>query len=384
MKSVFSAVTVLFIVLSLLLFATAVSAQEDEFKVVFLMAESPQDHGWNNAHWRGIQELKTLGELIEETDTGFVIKLPDERLLDVSTIQNVGYNETDIKRVAENVSRTANMVFGTWYNSARPLAELAEVFPNVLFEHCSGYPLIKSNGRNLSTYFIRQEQGDYVSGVAAARMGFRKAGLVGTFPIPEPVRAINGFILGMQSVYPEATVRVVWINSWLDQQKEYDAAKALSAEGFELIRALADTPYSEQAACDDNKVAIGYGSDAEPYAPCTAITNEWNWGVYYVESVSSALNGTWQSRDWWGGFDVDAIKIVGKAAPYVQDIIAKFKDGTLNPWCNLSGSIQVNGELTSIKVDGCLSDMDQLTWQWYVNGYEGEYPDNAEFPAYGK
>lgn len=364
---------------------SAQAADSGNFKVVFLMAESPQDHGWNNAHWVGIQQLKTLGKVVAETETGFTVELPDGRFLEVATVQNIGYAEPDIKRMAEDaVNKGANMVFGTWFNSARPLAELAEVYPDVLFEHCSGYPMIQSNGRNLSTYFIRQEQGDYVVGVAAARMGFTSSGMVSTFPIPEPVRAINGFILGLQTGSPDATVRTVWINSWLDQQKEYDAAKALSAEGFSLIRAMADTPYSEQATCDDGKTALGYGSDAEPYAPCTAISNEWNWAAYYVPTVKAALDGTWKSQDWWGGFPEGAIKIVGKAAPYMQDVIAKFTDGTLNPWCNLTGQVQVNGELKPVTVEGCLSDADQLTWQWYVTGYEGVYPDNTEFPVYGK
>lgn len=371
---------VVFLVLAaLMLPVSAQAADPGVFKVVFLMAETPQDHGWNSAHWRGIQQLKTLGATEAETSTGFSVRLPDGRLLEVATIQGVGYAEPDIKRMAEDaVNKGANMVFGTWFNAARPMAELAEAYPNVLFEHCSGYPMVQSNGKNFSTYFIRQEQGDYVVGVAAARMGFTSAGLVATFPIPEPVRGINGFILGLQTGDPNATVRVVWINSWLDQQKEYDAAKALSAEGFPLIRAMADTPYSEQATCDDGKAAVGYGSDAEPYAPCTIITNEWNWAAYYVPTVKSALDGTWKSQDWWGGFPEGAINIVGKAAPYVQDVIAKLKSGDLNPWCNLSGQIKVNGVMQDFKVEGCMSDMDQLTWQAYVNGYLGDYPDNTQ------
>ena len=94
----------------------------------------------------------------------------------------------------------------------------------MLFEHCSGYPLIASNEDNLSTYFIRQEEGDYVAGYVVGLMGQAKIGVVGTFPIPEPVRGLNGFALGLERGLQEAglnpadaEVRVVWINSWLDE-----------------------------------------------------------------------------------------------------------------------------------------------------------------------
>ncbi len=354
----------------------------DTFVVTFLMAENPQDQGWNLAHWRGIQQLKTLGSTEAETATGFTVRLPDGRLLDARTIQNIGYAEPDIDRMTEQaVQNGSNLVFGTWFNSARPLERASVAHPDVLFEHCSGYPMIQSNGTNLSTFFIRQEEGDYVAGVCAARMGYDKSGMVSTFPIAEPVRAINGYILGLQTGNPNATVRTVWINSWLNQSAEYEAAKALMAEGYNVIRGMADTPYSQQATCEEaNGVALGYGSDAEPFAPCTIISNTWNWAAYYVPRVQEALTGSVVSQDWWGGFPEGAVGIVGKCTPYVQDVIKKLTNGTLNPFCNLTGQVKVNGEMQTFKIDGCMSDAQLLVWQAYVTGYEGDYPDNAEVP----
>jgi basic membrane protein A len=142
---------------------------------------------------------------------------------------------------------------------------------------------------------------------------------------------------------------------------------------------MADTPYSEQATCDDGKTAVGYGSDAEPYAPCTIITNEWNWAAYYVPTVKSALDGTWKSQDWWGGFPEGAITMAGKAVPYIQDTITKLKAG-FNPFCWISGQIKVNGEMKDITIPRCLDAMELLTMQWYVIGQQGEYPDNAAMP----
>ena len=45
-------------------------------------------------------------------------------------------------------------------------------------------------------------------------------GYVAAFPIPEVIRGINAFTLGVREANPEATVRVVWTNTWFDPAKE--------------------------------------------------------------------------------------------------------------------------------------------------------------------
>lgn len=372
----------------------ALADNEGVYKFAFLMADSPTDRGWNAAHYRGIEKLKTLGTVIEQNNLSFKVQLSDGRILDVMVIEKVGYNDADIERVLRSVLNSgAQMVFGTWWDSQGPIARLAEERSDVLFEHGSGYPLTKSNGRNLSTYFIKMEQGDYVAGYVVGRMGYSKVGLVGTFPIPEPVRGINGFTLGLQRGLKEAgkdptsaEVRVVWINSWLDGQKEQMAAQGLTAEGYKVVRQMADTPYSSQAACQEEGVlAVGYGTDVTPYAACSIVTNEWNWGDYYVARVKTALDGTWKSQDWWGGFEANAVKMVGWNDKLVsadirqaaEKIVADIKGG-FDPFCGpISGiGLGVDGKEVKVEVPQgkCLSNMDLLTMQWYVDGVKGELP----------
>jgi basic membrane lipoprotein Med (substrate-binding protein (PBP1-ABC) superfamily) len=386
--------TILVVLLVSLCLSPLASAETKVFKVTFLMADSPEDNGWNAAHWRGIQQLKNLGSVKDETTTGFTLELTDGTIVEVSTIQKVGYSPADIERVTENaVERGANLVFGTWFDSAKPLESAAQAHPNVLFEHCSGYPMIRNNTTNLSTYFIKQEQGDYIAGYVTGRLGHQSVGLVGTHPIPEPVRGINGFTLGLQRGLKEAgqnpqsaEVRVVWINSWLDAQKEQLAAEGLIAEGFKVIRQMADTPYSSQAACQEEDVfAIGYGTNVTLFAPCSIVSNEWNWGDHYVTRVQEAISGTWQPQDWWGGFEADAVVMAGwndKLVPAdirkaAEQIAADIKAG-FDPFCGpISGTgLGANGEVVEITVPKgkCLSNMDLLTQQWFVDGVKSELP----------
>ena len=45
-------------------------------------------------------------------------------------------------------------------------------------------------------------------------------GYVAAFNIPEVVRGINAFTLGVRSVNPDAVVKVKWTNTWYDPTKE--------------------------------------------------------------------------------------------------------------------------------------------------------------------
>jgi len=348
-------------------------------KITFLLAETPQDRGWNAAHYRGIEALKAMGTVME-TDTGFSVTTPNGKSFQVQIIEQVGYSETDIERIARQAAMGSDMVFGTWFNAALPLARLAEEFPDVIFEHCSGYPMIHNNGKNLSTYFIRQELGDYIAGYVAGLMGYTKVGLVATIPIPEPVRGINGFTLGLQKGLADAgldptlaKVRVVWTNAWLTQTGEIMAAEGLIAEGYHLIRQMGDTPYASATACDAGVAAIGYGTDVSGYAPCALMSNEWNWGAYYVSEVRSFLNENWGPQDWWGGFE--SINLVGWNVP--DDVVSKaialtvaIDMGKVKPFDNIKGTALVNGETQVIQ--GSCDDMCLLNMQWYVDGVMAE------------
>ena len=387
----------LVLLLALLIFTSlsAVMAQDEPYTVAFLLADSPTDQGWNAAHYRGIEAIKTLGTVTSEDGLSFSLELADGTPLNVQVVENVGYNDADIERVARQVlNQGADYIFGTWFDAQGAMSRLAEEFPDVLFEHGSGYPFVQSNGTNFSTYFIRIEESDYVAGYVAGLLGLNEVGLVATYSIPEPVRGVNGFALGLQAGLEaagldpaSAKVQVIWINSWLDRELETQSAQALLDEGYTTIRQMADTPYSSQTTCaQEGAIAIGYGSDVSSVAPCSLVSNDWNWGVYYTAQVQAALDGTWTSHDWWGGLADDTITFDGWNAelvtPEIQEqadaLIESIKSGEVNPFCGpISGTAAAeDGSTVEIEVpEGkCLSDMDLLTMQWYVDGVVGEYP----------
>lgn len=359
------------------LFQVPAYAAQDK-TMTFLMADSQQDRGWNYAHWRGIQHIKTLGKVISENDQGFKVDT-GKGILTVQMIQNIGYNPADIDRVAHNIVGKSDMVIGTWYDSKDALATLAQEYPDKYFVHDSGFPFVKSNGKNFSTYFIRIENSDAVMGYGLGLQGINKVGIVGTHQIPEPVRGINGFALGLQAGLREAgksdniDVRVVWIKSWLDSVKEAEATNALIAEGYKVIKQLADTPTTSSTACSNGALAVGYGSDVSAYAPCAWGSNVWSWGTYYKQLAENLMNNKFVSEDRWD----DSYGYVFQNVPQnIKDKMMQFNGATV--WKGPISGYGQDGAKIEVPAGKSLSDMDLLTMSWFVNGVRGELPDKPQ------
>ncbi len=145
---------------------------------------SKTDGGWTQAHDLGRQELeKALGDKIE---TQFVENVPEG---------------PDAERALERFARSdCKLIFTTSFGFMDPTVKIAEKFPDVKFEHATGY----KSGPNLATYNSRFYEGRYIQGKIAGKMSTKGvAGYIASFPIPEVVQGINSFLLGAQSVNPD-------------------------------------------------------------------------------------------------------------------------------------------------------------------------------------
>src|SRR5947207_9294839 len=219
----------------------------------------------------------------------------------------------DAERAIEQLVRAGNkLIFTTSFGYMDPTLKVAKKYPNVHFEHCSGY----KRDKNMSTYSARWYQGRYIQGQIAAKMS--KAGVlgyIGSFPIPEIVSGINATMLGSQSINPNIKVKIIWVNTWFDPGKEADAAKALLDQGADVIMQHTDSPAAMQVAEQRGALAFGQDSDMIKFGPktqLTAITN--NWAPYYIERVKAVLDGKWKSGDVWGGLKSKLLVM----APYLN------------------------------------------------------------------
>jgi basic membrane protein A len=245
------------VILSLVLGCSVALAAPKELKVGFIYVSPIGDAGWSYAHDQGRQAVAALPGVT----TSYVEAVAEG---------------PDSERVMLNMARKGfNVIFATSFGYMDSMLKVAKQFPDVVFEHCSGFKLAK----NMGNYFGRMYQARYLSGMVAGYMTKSNIlGYVAAFPIPEVIRGINAFALGAQAVNPKAEVRVVWTKTWYDPATEKEAAQ------------------------EKGVYSIGYNSDMSKFAPKAQLTAPiWNWGPFYVQTVEQVRNGTWKSESiWWG------------------------------------------------------------------------------------
>ena len=334
-------------------------AQDKKLKIGFIYVGPVGDFGWSYQHDQGRKAIeKELGARVETT---FVESVP----------------EADSERAIEQLARTGHgLVFTTSFGFMEPTLKVARRFPNVKFEHATGF----KRAANVSTYAAKFHEGRYIIGQIAGRMTKSNTiGYVGAFPIPEVVAGINAYFLGAQSVNPNVKIKVVWANSWFDPAKEGDAAKALLDQGVDVLAQHTDSPAPIQAAEARGKLAFGLASDMERFAPkaqMTAIVDDW--APYYVARAKAALDGTWKSTDTWDGLKDHAVVM----APYrnmpddvkamAQKTEADIRSGALNPFkCPLA---KQDGSAVECKGSGALADEQVLGMNFYVKGIDDRLP----------
>jgi len=96
------------------------------------------------------------------------------------------------------------------------------------------------------------------------------------------VQGINAFTLGMRSVNPAATVRVVFLGEWFNPPREREAAMTLMNQGAEVLAFHTGSTAVMTAAQERGKLAVAYHSDMRKVAPdaqVVAVTHLW--GDYY-------------------------------------------------------------------------------------------------------
>jgi len=332
----------------------------EELEVAFIYIGQPGDLGWTYEHEQG--RLMVEEELGDQVNT--------------FTVPDVPEGPDAEKSIRDVVNQGADMVFTTSFGYMDPTLTVAEDNPEVIFEHCSGF----KTADNMSTYFGRMYQPRYLSGLVAGSMTENnQIGYVAAFPIPEVIRGINAFTLGVREANPEATVQVVWTNTWYDPVKEREAAQALLDKGVDMIAQHQDTTEPQKAAAEAGALSIGYDSDMLQFVGDTVLTSPvWNWGTYYVDTIQDVLDGTWETHQFWGGLESDVVELADFSERVPEDVRTMVEEERTRiidtDWDVFCGPIINQDGEVKVAEGECLSDGDMLSMEWFVEGVEGSIP----------
>ena len=335
---------------------------QDPLKVGFVFVGPIGDGGWTYEHNQGRLAVEEhFGDAVE---TIYQESVPEG---------------ADAERVLTQMALSgADLIFTTSFGYMDPTINVAKKFPNVKFEHATGY----KTAPNVSTYSARFYEGRAVQGTIAGEMTKSNIiGYIGSFPIPEVIRGINSAYIHAKKVNPDVEFKVVWANTWFDPAKEADAATALMEQGADVILQHTDST-APLAAAEKHGGVIGFGqaSDMAEYKPSPRVSSIIdNWKPYYIERVQAVMDGTWETQQAWEGIGKGMVQIgeitdavpenVATDARAVMDDIAS---GTYHPFTGplnkQDGTVWLKeGEVAD---DGTLAGMN-----FYVEGLSGDIPN---------
>ncbi|KUP91156.1 BMP family ABC transporter substrate-binding protein [Tritonibacter horizontis] len=335
---------------------------QDKTKVGFVYVGPVGDGGWTYEHDQGRKAVvEEFGDAVETVYVENVAEGPDaERVITQMALQG------------------ADLIFTTSFGYMDPTINVAAKFPDVKFEHATGY----KRADNVSTYSARFYEGRAVQGTIAGHMTESNIiGYIGSYPIPEVIRGINSAYIHAKKVNPDVEFKIVWAFTWFDPAKEADAAKVLIEQGADVILQHTDSTAPQAAAqAAGNVITFGQASDMAEYAPKPRVSSIIdNWAPYYIARTKAVIDGTWTSTDTWDGIGpgmvgigeiTDAVPAEVKAeALALKDAMAS---GEYHPFTGplkkQDGSdFLAEGETAD---DGTLAGMN-----FYVEGIEGSIPE---------
>lgn len=339
----------------------ASGAHAADTKVGFVYVGPVGDGGWTYEHDKGRQAVEAhFGDAVETVYVESVPEGPDaERVMTQMALEG------------------ADLIFTTSFGYMDPTINVAKKFPNVKFEHATGY----KTAENVSVYSARFYEGRAVQGTIAGHMTESNViGYIGSYPIPEVIRGINSAYIHAKKVNPDVEFKIVWAYTWFDPAKEADAAKVLIEQGADVILQHTDSTAPQAAAQNaGNVITFGQASDMSEYGPKPRVSSIIDdWAPYYIARTQAVIDGSWATSNTWDGIGAGMVGIgeISSAVPAdVKEAALAMKaalaDGSYHaftgPITKQDGSVWLaEGETAD---DGTLAGMN-----FYVEGIEGDIP----------
>ena len=340
--------------------APAAAGSSAPLKAAWIYPSPAADEGWSKQHDLSRQVIqKKFGDKVQ---TQFVEN--------VTTM-------ADAERVIRDLASQGNkIIFATSFEFMNPALKVAKEFPDVKFEHATGY----KTAENFNYYNARFYQGRYLAGKLAASMSKDgHLGYVAAVPIPEVLQGINAYTLGAQTVNPNVKVDVVWTNTWYDPGKEADATNTLIGQGCDIITHHTNSQAVASTAESKGVKVISYNSAMVKAAPTQligAVTH--HWVEYYAKRIQAVMDGTWKVEPLWGGAELHMIALenISKDAKkeVVDDIKATYAKMEKQQFKIFTGPIMDNEGKMRIAEGVTADDKMLTTMNYFVKGVTGKVP----------
>ncbi len=325
-------------------------------KVGLIITGSAEELGWNGVHYQGVKyACEELGV---------------ELLLRDYVLEGTGECE---KAVHELISEGAGMIILSSYAYPEEIKGVVSTYPDVAFYGISA----EHYADNMTSYFGRMYQARYLAGIVAGlKTESNEIGYVAAMPNIEVNRGINAFTLGVKRVKPDATVNVIWTNTWDDEEKEIAAANQLIEElGVDVITYHQNKNYVAQVAEEAGILSIGYNELAEGLSEKYLTAAVWDWNELYYQILREFVLGKANSvTKHWYGIDTGVVMLTDYSE-LVDEDIRRIVENAKEEICGgrdvFSGVIYDNtGKLRCNEGESISDEVLLKKMDWYVDGVE--------------
>ncbi len=320
-----------------------------------------EDGGWGQAMHEGmLQACENLGI---DTSTNLL------------TMEEISEEDTALveSTVEELVDNGADIIFGCSAGYSTILAEMQEEYPDVVFAQQSNDVY-----ENIIEFQIRGYEGEFLAGYMCALMneGSNELGFCASMDEASVRTALNSFALGAKYANPDATVQVLWADSWYDLDIESQNAKTLIDNGIKYMGMEASSPAVPQTCEENGAYCVGYNIDMKDSAPGAVMTSfMWNWVPIFEDIMTKTADGTIDiSADYYEGGDC------AKLADFNEDLVPEDIQAKVNELKEKisSGEVVVySGELKDdqgnvlVEEGETMSDEDILAQDFFVDNVIG-------------
>ena len=235
-------------------------------------------------------------------------------------VSGIDESEACYDQAAELAEAGCNIVFADSFGHEDFMIKAAKEFADVEFCHATGTKAHTEKLDNFHNAFASIYEGRYLAGVAAGlklneikEAGNLKGeipliGYVGAFPYAEVKSGYTSFYLGARSVCPDVQMKVIFTQSWYDEEGEKTAAKALIAANCDLISQHADS-MGAPTACEEAGIPnISYNGSTVDACPNTFIVaSRINWVPYFEYIINQRIAGEAIDTDWTGTIETESV-----------------------------------------------------------------------------
>ncbi len=348
-------IALIVIALYLILNTSKTVAVENRVGAVFI--GSIEDKGWNETHYDGIKATcEKLGlPLYIEQDVA-------------ETLETA---EPAVDRLVND--KKCNVILLTSDGFGDNLAPLYEKYPTIRFYTVSP----EADYYNVNTYFCRLYQIRYLCGIIAGKM--TKSNVIGYVcgtPSCQCIRQLNAFALGARSVNPDAVIKVKFVGSWYEPEKEKNATWNFIHEyNADIITYHTSSPFAIDVAEENGVYSIGYNIVRTERSDKFLTAALYNWAPIYEQLLSDFQKSkVGKDKYYWLGVLYGAVDFY-RFSPEIPDDVIKLVYEKENE-IKAGGDVFVNEIISNegkvvVKNGERVGDNAMLhTMNWYAEGVE--------------